>query len=749
MLSAMTSEGLTLDKSGNAFRQMLHSDKYARLCVATDTPEENTTEILHETGFKEPILVANGEQSFPGLHCPTRTIDLDTIPLLIEHALIVKTIDRNTLRYRTLSKEEASQCTAISSPIAYWPYNVEFPIAETPLQLEVIPPDVVYDMDWFPRLEPRVMAATNPNTFVSVYGAYTYRDFTINACGASCWIQHLSGLPLWVYAVPPSTKAYEAFKKWQSNNPVGISFAHSLDTPCQKYEIGGKACLLIPPGWIYSLYVPQQSFSPVSVFLTGTYLHGIGLDRIAEVVRLEHELSSIVPNLPWQEQRWSLVTNSSQFTERAPSEKLGILSWSLGLQHWIWPSVQFYLDQLAAGQYVSSMELEQLGETFSLLQDLGHLQPMVPENAHLHCGWAVAAWTKPSISLLLNNVKRFLEQLGYLSRVESSPNINESPNMDSVNARKSISPKEKNQKAKHTGLGAHKKPSSTTNNNSTGDNKEAKSVPRKKALPYACKCRQKTCAVCRGCVAKHCTCPRPTYLKPRGLCKICMSKDCLCPNQPATHPNVSSQTLCNCNTLCCQKCNYCIETHCNCPPPILRRRNRNDLSSSPSTKRRKSTPLQEKSTNSMDKAALTELLNEVTVLSNKLRFALSVLDGSITIFNRKNKALVDDLKKKDFATVPDNSSGYDYLLTMPLGTFTAEKVEGLIDIVGKKRKMYQDLVTQQWKTSSTSLTTDSITVLDMDDNTENTDLPNTDDKSQKSAAEIIEAAMNKTTLVKK
>ncbi|CAK4647363.1 unnamed protein product [Aphanomyces euteiches] len=97
---------------------------------------------------------------------------------------------------------------------------------------------------------------------------------------------------------------------------------------------------------------------------------------------------------------------------------------------------------------------------------------------------------------------------------------------------------------------------------------------------------------------------------------------------------------------------------------------------------------------------LKKLEHEILVLSNRARFILAVIEGSLIVNNRKKKDLLEELRQKKFDPMPkkpapivaadDNepqeadddandvsSKDYDYLLSMPLWSLTAERVESL------------------------------------------------------------------------
>ncbi|KAM7530082.1 hypothetical protein LguiB_033492 [Lonicera macranthoides] len=78
--------------------------------------------------------------------------------------------------------------------------------------------------------------------------------------------------------------------------------------------------------------------------------------------------------------------------------------------------------------------------------------------------------------------------------------------------------------------------------------------------------------------------------------------------------------------------------------------------------------------------------SELSKLENKVRFIHAVVNGEILLLNRKRADLLFELKQKEFTPFPKKKAetfsvgaenDYDYLLSMPIGTLTLEKVQEL------------------------------------------------------------------------
>lgn len=114
-------------------------------------------------------------------------------------------------------------------------------------------------------------------------------------------------------------------------------------------------------------------------------------------------------------------------------------------------------------------------------------------------------------------------------------------------------------------------------------------------------------------------------------------------------------------------------------------------------------------------------------LSNKVRFITEVVKGEIIVSNRKRADLLQELKRKQFTPFPKKAKSdepavagaetqdddgeaaadseelragdYEYLLSMPIGTLTWEKVQELI----QQQKNMEDEIQELGKSTAKSL----------------------------------------------
>lgn len=105
---------------------------------------------------------------------------------------------------------------------------------------------------------------------------------------------------------------------------------------------------------------------------------------------------------------------------------------------------------------------------------------------------------------------------------------------------------------------------------------------------------------------------------------------------------------------------------------------------------------------SFQEVLLNVLQSELLKLENKVRFIEGVVDGDIIVTNRKRADLFFELKQKGFAqfqkkivesgvsggTEGNGENGYDYLLSIPIGTLILEKVR---ELRAEKDKIYGEV----------------------------------------------------------
>ena len=83
------------------------------------------------------------------------------------------------------------------------------------------------------------------------------------------------------------------------------------------------------------------------------------------------------------------------------------------------------------------------------------------------------------------------------------------------------------------------------------------------------------------------------------------------------------------------------------------------------------------------KTHLEEKINkELIVLESKVKFVRAIVSDELKVFRRKKQDITADIKKMNLYQNPN----YDYLLNMPIHTFTEETIDKLEKEYKQKRR---------------------------------------------------------------
>ena len=78
---------------------------------------------------------------------------------------------------------------------------------------------------------------------------------------------------------------------------------------------------------------------------------------------------------------------------------------------------------------------------------------------------------------------------------------------------------------------------------------------------------------------------------------------------------------------------------------------------------------------------------ELLVLESKVRFVRAIVNEELIIFKRKKNDILEDMKKMKLYENPD----YDYLIKMPIFTFTEETIEKVEKEYAEKKQELKDI----------------------------------------------------------
>ena len=172
----------------------------------------------------------------------------------------------------------------------------------SPLDPYVQRPRVVNSMDWIdlawpPHLKQTQKDQTNnmgemkyPKVqkycLMSVAGCYT--DFHIDFGGTSVWYHIIKGGKIF-WLIPPSDKNIKLYEKWILSGNQGDVFLGDMVTECQRVELKAGDSLMIPSGWIHSVYTPFDS-----LVFGGNFLNSFNIGMQIKVAEVESRIK--VPN---------------------------------------------------------------------------------------------------------------------------------------------------------------------------------------------------------------------------------------------------------------------------------------------------------------------------------------------------------------------------------------------------------------------------------------------------------------------
>uniref|UniRef100_A0A915PB71 JmjC domain-containing protein n=1 Tax=Meloidogyne floridensis TaxID=298350 RepID=A0A915PB71_9BILA len=112
----------------------------------------------------------------------------------------------------------------------------------------------------------------------------SYTDFHIDFGGSSVWYHVFKGSKIFFIA-PPTPENFQAFLNWQNDKERSEKFFGDLlpnGGKIYRLEVGERETLLLPSGWIHSVYTPEDS-----IVFGGNFLHSLNVDLQLRVYDME------------------------------------------------------------------------------------------------------------------------------------------------------------------------------------------------------------------------------------------------------------------------------------------------------------------------------------------------------------------------------------------------------------------------------------------------------------------------------
>eukprot|EP01038_Epipyxis_sp_PR26KG_P015568 gene15568-21021_t len=156
---------------------------------------------------------------------------------------------------------------------------ISLEVSASGLSKKVMGPDCVQSIDWIDIIWPLDRRRKGDYPRVQKYclagmsGSYT--DFHIDFGGTSVWYHILHGKKRF-YLIPPTYENLMIYKEWTCSANQSETFLGSLVQPgqCYQYDLNPNETLIIPSGWIHSVYTPEDS-----LVFGGNFLHAGALVR--------------------------------------------------------------------------------------------------------------------------------------------------------------------------------------------------------------------------------------------------------------------------------------------------------------------------------------------------------------------------------------------------------------------------------------------------------------------------------------
>ncbi|KAL3119455.1 hypothetical protein niasHT_008642 [Heterodera trifolii] len=181
--------------------------------------------------------------------------------------------------------------------------SLSLEISDTKLSEEVIAPGFVRRIDWIDTVWPRELLARQKNLLktsrwarsndfstypkvqkyclMSVANCFT--DFHIDFGGSSVWYHVLKGEKIF-WLIEPTEENLKLYEEWFLAGNGDSKFLGKL-TKCSRVRLRQGETLIIPSGWIHSVYTPVDS-----IVFGGNFLHSYAIPTQIRISTLEDNI---------------------------------------------------------------------------------------------------------------------------------------------------------------------------------------------------------------------------------------------------------------------------------------------------------------------------------------------------------------------------------------------------------------------------------------------------------------------------
>lgn len=153
---------------------------------------------------------------------------------------------------------------------------ISLEISETRLGKQVIPPRIVRELDWVEKFWPSSKKGPGHSypkvqlyCLMGVEKAWT--DWHIDFAGSSVYYHILSGAKTFFF-VRPTAANLAAYEKWSGSEMQTNTWLGDLVDTVYRVDLKAGNTMIIPTGWIHSVYTPMDT-----IVFGGNFLHSYNI----------------------------------------------------------------------------------------------------------------------------------------------------------------------------------------------------------------------------------------------------------------------------------------------------------------------------------------------------------------------------------------------------------------------------------------------------------------------------------------
>ncbi|KAJ3217401.1 JmjC domain-containing histone demethylation protein 1 [Dinochytrium kinnereticum] len=247
--------------------------------------ETATMDWLRMTGLREPFIVEDSEGL--DMQMPRGNLTVNDVADMCGRDRIVEVMDVATQSEKQMTLDEWANYFTTPDDRKKRILNViSLEISGSELGNLVTRPKIVRDLDWIdnvwpPRTETPEYPQVQLYCLMSVKDCFT--DFHIDFGGSSVFYHLLSGEKIF-YFIRPTAVNLKKYEKWSSSPDQNRIFLADEVKECVEVRLTAGNTMIIPTGWIHSVYTPTDS-----IVIGGNFLHGLNIGGQLDIYRIENK----------------------------------------------------------------------------------------------------------------------------------------------------------------------------------------------------------------------------------------------------------------------------------------------------------------------------------------------------------------------------------------------------------------------------------------------------------------------------